>query len=79
MVEKPEKPGPVIQAPPQPKEPERWLTLGSANPDDPYRMLVTLTNKGAAVTRIELSSPKYRDIDHRNGYLGHLVISQQYK
>ncbi len=75
VVEKPEKPGPVIQAPPQPKEPERWLTLGSANPDDPYRMLVTLTNKGAAVTRIELSSPNYRDIDHRNGYLGHLVIS----
>ena len=75
QVEKPEKPGPAIQAPPQPKVPEQWVTLGSADPDDPYRMLVTLTNKGAAVPRIELSSPNYRDIDHRNGYLGHLVMN----
>ena len=37
-------------------------------------MLVTLTNKGAAVARIELSSPRYCDIDDRSGYLGHLVM-----
>ena len=37
-------------------------------------MLVTLTNKGAALARIELNSPRYCDIDHRNGYLGHLVM-----
>ncbi len=48
----------------------------SARPidDDPYRMLVTLTNHGAAVARIELSSPRYCDIDDRSGYLGHLVM-----
>ncbi len=56
-AEKPKKPGPVIKANPQPAEPEQWITLGSADPEDPYRMLVTLTNKGAAVARIELNSP----------------------
>ncbi len=72
-AEKPKKPAPAIQAKPQPKVPEQWVTLGSADPDAPYRMSVTLTNKGAAIERIELSSPRYCDIDHRNGYLGHLV------
>ena len=41
----------------QAKLPRRWVTLGSADPDrDPYRMLVTLSNRGAAWSRIELSS-----------------------
>ncbi|MFZ1934377.1 MAG: membrane protein insertase YidC [Thermoguttaceae bacterium] len=74
-LEKPKKPAPVIQAAPQPAVPEQWVTLGSADSDDPYRMLVTLTNKGAAVARIELNSPRYCDIDHRHGYLGHLVMN----
>ena len=43
----------------------------------PYRMLVTLTNKGAAVARIELNSPRYCDIDDRSGYLGHLVMDSR--
>ena len=37
-------------------------------------MLVTLDSRGAAVARIELSSPRYCDIDNRSGYLGHLVM-----
>ncbi len=74
-AEKPQKPAAVLQAQPQPAVPEQWVTLGSADPADPYRMLVTLTNKGAAVERIELNSPRYRDIDHRYGYLGHLVLN----
>jgi len=57
----------------EPEIAEQWVTLGSADPADPYRMLVTLTNRGAAVLRIELSSPRYRDLDDRSGYLGHLV------
>ncbi|MGA2620513.1 MAG: YidC/Oxa1 family insertase periplasmic-domain containing protein [Thermoguttaceae bacterium] len=52
----------------------QWLTLGSADPQDPYRMLVTLDNQGAALARIELSSPRYCDLEDRTGYLGHLVI-----
>ena len=58
----------------EPEPPEQWVTLGSADPNDPYRMLVTLTNKGAALVRVELNSPRYCDIDDRSGYLGHLVM-----
>ena len=65
---------PELKAPPEPEVPEQWVTLGSADENDPYRMLVTLSNRGAAVARIELSSPRYRDIDDRSGYLGHLVM-----
>jgi YidC/Oxa1 family membrane protein insertase len=56
----------------QPVVPLQWITLGSADARDPYRMLVTLTNRGAAVARIELSSPRYLDLDDRTGYLGHV-------
>lgn len=50
-----------------------WVTLGSMDPSGPYRMLVTLTNKGAAVTRIELNEDKYRDVQDHTGYLGQIV------
>ncbi len=43
-----EKPAAEIKAAPEPEAPEQWATLGSADPDDPYRMLVTVTSKGAA-------------------------------
>ncbi len=35
--------------------------------------MLTLTNRGAAVQRIEISSPKFRDFEDRSGYLGHLA------
>ncbi|MDR0522731.1 MAG: YidC/Oxa1 family insertase periplasmic-domain containing protein [Planctomycetaceae bacterium] len=54
----------------------QWLTLGSMNPDSPYRMLVTLTNQGAAVSRIELNTPHYRDVQEVSGYLGQIVADQ---
>ena len=57
---KAEKAAPAIQAAPEPAAPEQWVTLGSADDADPYRMLVTLTNKGAAVARIELAAPLLR-------------------
>jgi YidC/Oxa1 family membrane protein insertase len=53
--------------------PARWVTLGSADENDPYRMLVTLTTRGAAVERIELSSSRYNDQEDRGGYLGHVA------
>jgi len=62
------------EPPPGPQVPERWVTLGSVDPADPYRMLVTLTTRGAAVVRMELSSPRFRDLDDRSGYLGHVTI-----
>ncbi len=60
----------------EPGPAEEWISLGSADPDDRYRMLVTFTNRGAALARVELSSPRYREIDVRSGYLGHLVMDK---
>lgn len=61
-------------APPKPAIAEQWLTLGSADPASPYRMLVTLTNRGAAVARIELNSERFRNLEDHAGYLGHLAV-----
>jgi YidC/Oxa1 family membrane protein insertase len=63
-----------LKAAPAPAVPRQWVTLGSADPNDPYRMLVTLGNQGAALARIELSSPRYSDLEDRTGYLGHIVL-----
>lgn len=51
---------------------EEYVTLGSIDDASGYRMGVTLTNHGASVRRIELSSPRYQDLHDRRGYLGHL-------
>jgi len=67
------KPRPPVAAA-VPAVPPQWVALGSADPAEPYRMLVTLSNRGAALARIELSSPRYCDLEDRSGYLGHLVM-----
>ncbi|MFN2224513.1 MAG: hypothetical protein ACK2UH_18300, partial [Candidatus Promineifilaceae bacterium] len=36
-----------------------------------------LNTRGAAVERVELSSPKYRDLEDKSGYLGHLGLSDE--
>ncbi len=44
--------------------------------ESPFRMLVTLTNRGAAVERVELNHPRYHEVDNFNklgGYLGYLA------
>jgi YidC/Oxa1 family membrane protein insertase len=72
-VKKPdaEKEAPGEAAEPARKEPApEWVSLGSA--DGSYRMLATVTNRGAAVERIELSSRRFHDLEDRSGYLGHL-------
>ena len=65
---------PAKSAPP--KVPDTFITLGSLDPDSPYRMLVTFTNRGAAIKRIELNSPRFHDMDDRSGYLGHVVVDE---
>jgi len=60
--------------PAAPEVPEQLVTLGSLDPKSPYRMLVTLTNRGAALVRAELNDAKFRDIEDRSGYLGHLSL-----
>ncbi len=52
----------------------QWATLGSVDPTDNFKILVTLTSQGAAVERVELSEDSYRDLDDRSGYLGHLEL-----
>jgi len=54
--------------------PNALFTLGSADPESGFRQVVTLTNTGAAVKRIELNSPRYLDQEHRSGYMGHLDL-----
>ncbi len=82
LTDKPQdKPAPTIKAviEPEPEQSEQWVTLGSADHKDPFRMLVTLTTKGAALARIELNNPRYCDIDERYGYLGHLASTSDHE
>lgn len=61
------------ELPPEPPQPERLLSLGSLDPSSPYRMLVTLTTRGAAVARIELNGRRYYEQENRAGYLGYVA------
>ncbi len=86
-AKKSEQPPPV-QAPPPPAAakagelpaiarssvPLQFVALGSLDPNSDYRMLVTLTNAGAAVLRVEMASPRYRDQHDWSGYLGDLEL-----
>lgn len=56
----------------------QFATLGSVNPEDGYRMLVTLDSKGASVHRVELSNPNYQSYEHDDdgGYLGQLAFDE---
>jgi YidC/Oxa1 family membrane protein insertase len=56
-----------------------WFTLGSMDPKDPYHLLVTFSNRGAGIERIELTARdkngrfRYRRVDTRSGYLGYFA------
>src|SRR4051812_46117165 len=54
--------------------PAQFVALGSLDPNSGYRMLVTLTNAGAAVLRAEMTSNRYRDQHDWSGYLGDLEL-----
>ncbi|MEX2558671.1 MAG: hypothetical protein WD403_02100, partial [Pirellulales bacterium] len=64
---------PRVATAPAPKQLRQWRTLGSLDETSPYRFLVTFTNRGAAVERIELATTRFSDLDDRSGYLGHLA------
>jgi len=70
------KPGdplkPAAEAPPVETPPQQFGTLGSADPNSPFRLLVTWDNRGAVVQRIETNGPRLTDQENRSGYLGHL-------
>lgn len=70
-------PGKAVEmrpVPEEPKHPDAFAMLGSLDPESPYRMLVTLTSRGAAVARVELNGRRYRDVEDRSGYLGQIVV-----
>lgn len=71
----PEGDEPVADDEPETESPLEYITLGSVDKDSAYRMLVTLTNQGAAVRRVELASRRYSDLQDRGGYLGHLELT----
>ena len=56
---------------------EEWFSLGSANPESPYRMQVTLSNRGAAIDRLILNSARFSDLDYRGGDLGYLAATDE--
>ena len=59
-----------------PEVPLQWMTLGSYAPESPYQLLVTLTNQGASIERVELVARRsngqlrYRDLERQFGYSG---------
>lgn len=55
--------------------PLELVTLGSVDPQGGYPMLVTITNQGAGIHRVELANRRFRDDDERSGYLGQIVAS----
>jgi hypothetical protein len=66
------RPGELVIA--QPAGETEYVSIGSLEPKDGYRMLVTLTSRGAAVLRAELSSPRFSDQQNWSGYLGELQL-----
>ncbi|MFO0916394.1 MAG: YidC/Oxa1 family insertase periplasmic-domain containing protein [Pirellulales bacterium] len=57
--------------------PLQIVTLGSVDPTSPYRILVQLSNRGAGVERVELSDPRYRDLEDTSAYIGHLGLQDE--
>ncbi len=65
---------PLPIAGPPPADSPHYLTLGSLDPSGPYRLAATLDSHGATIRRVQLSSPKYRDLHQRSGFLGHMEL-----
>jgi len=74
---------PELVAEPETETAPALATLGSLAPDSPYKLLVTLNNRGAAIERIELNERtrsgqfRYRDSERTSGYLGHLQLQDE--
>lgn len=57
-----------------PTTPRAFVSMGSVDPKTGYPFLAAFDNRGAAVHRVELSDPKYRELEETLGYLGHLDV-----
>jgi YidC/Oxa1 family membrane protein insertase len=47
-----------------PDHPPRVIRLGSIEAASPFRMLATFSTRGATISQIELSSPRYRELEN---------------
>lgn len=57
-----------------PATPRSFPWIGSVDPKSGYPFLVTFDNRGAAVQRVELSDPRYTELEENLAYLGHLDV-----
>lgn len=63
------------------RPPREWASLGSYARDSRSPLLVTFSNRGAAIERIELTERmssgklRYRNLEERSGYLGDLALT----
>ncbi|MCZ6618443.1 MAG: YidC/Oxa1 family insertase periplasmic-domain containing protein, partial [Gammaproteobacteria bacterium] len=66
----------AVAAPEQERAPAELqrLTIGSLDPASGYPGLITCISHGAAVERVEMSDPKYRDLEDKSAYIGHLAL-----
>ena len=53
-----------------------FVALGSLDANSPYKMLVTLSNRGASVTRVELNENAYADNSDKTGYMGQIIVDE---
>ena len=57
----------------------QWFSLGSMDPNSKHQLLITFSNLGGAIERIEITkrdstgSLAYRRVDTRSGYLGYFA------
>ena len=62
---------------------QRWVTLGSYEPEDGSPLLVTFNSRGAAVERVELTERtasgklRYLNLEDFGGYLGNLALTSE--
>jgi YidC/Oxa1 family membrane protein insertase len=80
-VEDPAVPAPEDSPAPVPESPARRVTLGAYDESVASPLLVTLNSRGGSLERIELIERfaggrlRYRNLEDRSGYLGHLALS----
>ncbi len=71
----------VTESSPADAFPTRVVTLGSMDPNSEYRLLVTVTSRGAGVERAEFVEQRkpgrfrFRALEHDGGYLGYLALA----
>jgi YidC/Oxa1 family membrane protein insertase len=71
----------VSAAPVSRPTPPRFFTLGSLKPDADDRYLITFSDHGGVVTRVELNArdksgrQRYQDLTHFGGYIGKLQLN----